>query len=1650
MQTIKPTLCLGILFTLLLRTGECVMKDPQGVDADGFIPLPRGWVLSKRLSKDSEAHIQRRVTPPSFHPPFVEFHNQPLCEPKQEEVVLVNADPRHDLHLYSMGSQSSDFHCTWPRESVVPPGKNTSFSILYLGLELGRIEAQIRLNTSHGNLAYEVFAESVRHPLRTRPVISSNVPAGIPFVQALSVYNPLNVPLRILEVFSSDKKIQLDLSMQTVAEPKVRPFSWILQPLETRTVVFVRVDGSDPGVIEGYINLRTNSTSQDAIIALRLTITDESGLYFGPGDMLDFGLVSMSQPSLSLPVEVLSNTDTVLKVTGAKIVEVQDNAYSMTDDNPPVNFELHRVQGLMTPNTYIKIGRLNLMPHRDLQPGIFSGKAKILYLLGDTRKELIIPFRYEVLQGTLDYSLPLQSVFFRDKESKKTSRRANVTVLNNYDHDVALHNVTIASDVGNIFKIKGVPEKIIGAKSKTTITIVYDSRSLLPKRSKPTLRSDLLIAHNASARPFNVPIFIYDGHLIFEAEGSVRSKDGWTVQFGDTLIDEENTKILILKNLNPIQISLRHVSHVKKNIAKLLKVEPLDGEPELLRIASGSLPPRKNNTRASQQLSPRGLRPARGRDISVTLKPGHAVYFAVSVKATSEGKQSADLHFETRYEDLSVKLLYNGLKRVAKLSPEVLSFPPSLPARKMHGRVGSIEMQKFRIKKLFITPELNGARVERVYSEDPRFFVRPATLTAEDWNNVGNLVELATVVFKPSMGNESLDYIPVVSEEYMESFPPLNEAVLTEVQRADKVWRDLKRHKIINISSYILVDSTDAKRISIAVNASLQKLTVSSKSNLELPLTQIKQVSEAQLVLINTCKFPVKVALESLDTYAEKPKQLAMLSNLFHLSSEDVRMAEVSKEVFDIPTNAATIPPNGNVTFTISYKPETVGASATTILVRSNLSIVEPVSVTAEAGRGTFGFPKSQPCIIDGGLSFPIQAEDLLYCKNPLGIQPADLNKTFTYNVSIVNRGNMPVSVSRMSVNGVGCELHGFRIHNCDPFMLMPKTPHMMTVDFKPDFTSYLVKHKLIVQLEGSARPLNFLMQATLPQDATRQCWNALPSRDTDFRFKATVLVSMVFIGCLIIFVEHQSGTWHQYKTKTKKVDVKPNAQPKSPIKLPEENQTQDEPKSPLKAGTNKKKKKEDVMKRNIEKTINAPLEIKVKAVEKGKIKKEAENVEKIKAVVEKKETVKATENEKEKGRKDMQKPKDKKDKKAQNSPTLKKKDIIVKGHIQVEQKGTESLSNTKTKQKELTTKENETSHKKEIQEKVEEKKVENKKPELTKPVTPENISDKADVQSDSSFSSESSASSKSQQSWNQSTVKTASTKPDTPKRKGLPEAKDAANLIKVAQEMADAKAQASSAAAKNHTSLPPSISNSPLMSGSTPEQTGQFQHSINPDNTKLGDSRPGILGPAIPSFSTPSWGMSNAPGASSMDAFAAPLAPLTLSPQHTTTPPRPPPGFQRPLIGDWPNSSNPSFNPHQVQESQSETLIPPSWSATPYNSHTSWDNNTNSSWTKPVEPPTSLGNMFNRNSTGNESNPQAQHGLWSGGATRSNNTSPQLPGRDAVAPAIFATDGANIWSGGLTNVLGDLDWVTKPDEVDLDVNAPSWQPGENKKGTNW
>lgn len=83
-------------------------------------------------------------------------------------MVVVNGDPRAPLTMLSLSSDLDDFHCSWFKDAIVPPGGNTSFTVVYLARSVGHLEGSITLSTSAGDVHFEVSAVGLRLRLGLR------------------------------------------------------------------------------------------------------------------------------------------------------------------------------------------------------------------------------------------------------------------------------------------------------------------------------------------------------------------------------------------------------------------------------------------------------------------------------------------------------------------------------------------------------------------------------------------------------------------------------------------------------------------------------------------------------------------------------------------------------------------------------------------------------------------------------------------------------------------------------------------------------------------------------------------------------------------------------------------------------------------------------------------------------------------------------------------------------------------------------------------------------------------------------------------------------------------------------------------------------------------------------------------------------------------------------------------------------------------------------------------------------------------------------------------------------------------------------------------------------------------------------------------
>lgn len=218
------------------------------------------------------------------------------------------------------------------------------------------------------------------------------------------------------------------------------------------------------------------------------------------------------------------------------------------------------------------------------------------------------------------------------------------------------------------------------------------------------------------------------------------------------------------------------------------------------------------------------------------------------------------------------------------------------------------------------------------------------------------------------------------------------------------------------------------------------------------------------------------------------------------------------------------IPPRSNTSINVNFSPEDAGYITSHLLFVNNLTIFEVLRVTGEAGRGSFGFPKTQPHIIDDSLTMQLSSDQLKHCHQTGGFSLEDSERQYIFNFTVVNRGNLPVLVHDISVGGDGCSSSGFSVLTCEPFELKPRQHKKMVIAFNPDFTTVTTRQALHVKLNNITQ-LSFPMIATVPANMLSTCFSAMPGPHWAQHFKHLVVILLLSIAGGLIYIEYASGT---------------------------------------------------------------------------------------------------------------------------------------------------------------------------------------------------------------------------------------------------------------------------------------------------------------------------------------------------------------------------------------------------------------------------------------------------------------------------------------------------------------------------------------------
>lgn len=323
-----------------------------------------------------------------FDPPILEYGQTPVCIPSITIFTITN-NINLEFDLISILSDNTQFYPVVFQPQIVNPKESVQIQILYLPFYPQKSSATLTITTSIGNFEYYVTTAQAYNSYHLHPFIGYRVASGIPFQQAISIFNPHDQPLHIREIYTTEEFLSLEGILPSNAEEN-NPLSnqWILDPGVERNIILLSMSSAIPGYYTGYVHVKTNF--DNIVIPVELKVLD-GGLHVTP-QVINFGVLTNIHDISSVNISLLNS--------GSKPIEIIEILPAAADSNLEIDIILENK--ILMNNTEAQIAQLVY------KASIASGKIsnKIIIITNHSNPALAIleiPYDVSCVHGGIGY-----------------------------------------------------------------------------------------------------------------------------------------------------------------------------------------------------------------------------------------------------------------------------------------------------------------------------------------------------------------------------------------------------------------------------------------------------------------------------------------------------------------------------------------------------------------------------------------------------------------------------------------------------------------------------------------------------------------------------------------------------------------------------------------------------------------------------------------------------------------------------------------------------------------------------------------------------------------------------------------------------------------------------------------------------------------------------------------------------------------------------------------------------------------------------------------------------------------------------------------------------------------------------------------------
>ncbi|XP_052793068.1 transmembrane protein 131-like isoform X2 [Mya arenaria] len=1043
----------------------------------------------------------------NFDPAMLDFHDQPVGMPRMEQVTVHNTDGKNNLHLLSISGSTAHFHCSFFQDKIVPPGGNTTFDVVFLARQEGNVENTLYIHTSLGSFKYQVFGVGTANPYRLRPYLGARVPVNSSFAPLINMHNPHSTTLQVLEIFSSEGDLHLELPTGEKEAPRSL---WEIPPYETKTIMKANFVGRTENNHTAFIRIKTDHKKEKQLLVLpmEVEVTSTPGIYLAT-ELIDFGIVRTFDEPKTVPVNLIN--------TGRSVVPISSVTVHPPNEAISVDFRPIKLQPDLLRQT--TVARITFRASKAINPKFWSGK--IIIRSKNNVHKISIPYEAKVLHGSLTYHKN-STFFFAHNHPLNHSRYLLFT--NTFNFSLVLYNVTLPPEVHHIFSIWNFTKPVLLPPQQHIAPFVLRFHTYLP-----SLHFKTVLSLHTNASIFEIPLIIYNGQLKIKPHDPQKLEG--QLDFGTMGVKENRSVLFTLINDNPIELYLYEYSTDMKGASiQILGIER----------GNGTVLTRQHNISAVNT-------------DPVMIPPYHFAVLSLKLVAPEEeGQYQAEVIIATPYQDTFIPVTVRTSEGSLHAIPERVVFDKVFP--------GKIPMKVLQVHSTF--HDYMGLKSVLFQPADPRFYFvmnkneyeavtgdKMLVLEPQTNNTIGKIF----YDFKKECREEC--YVGISTQtpaghrwaqglELDRETPETDEYLYKHLRDRWRVIQDQGKDRV-NVTIEIDTNTVQGFLFSAHVQHHWPDIIRKCRSRFKFPLTQIGNMSTLDILLENTGDIPVIVQVVPLHLYPNPQTIIDLLKHdlpshfseyvetddpdIFSLSELAELNARVDSAVnryrqhVDSTLGVAShrksltvsLEKGAKVKVQIGFTPKDDIFRTSLIIVRNNLTIIDAVVLEGQGGRGELKLNNKKPGI--SSLQFDIAEKHLKYCDRRKHNKNTIPNFTVKRSFTLRNTGELPFYVHGYNINNVQCEGYGFRVLDCTGYEMKPNSSRKIDIAFTPDFTMSRVQRTLTI-FTSLGQAFNYTLQATVPIHTLSKCSSSLPRPNWEpVLYYSIVCVMGFLLFCILV-----------------------------------------------------------------------------------------------------------------------------------------------------------------------------------------------------------------------------------------------------------------------------------------------------------------------------------------------------------------------------------------------------------------------------------------------------------------------------------------------------------------------------------------------------